>query len=138
MGGQVLPQGTQSQLGITVKNHLSRDMKSVMELIMRGKECEVWPAITSQPEDQNWNINVVGCPDFNFQTTSALCQEIFPMIGDGKRSLMRNPFLSTNSKPWSKVGIIPGIRERTALADSTPGQSLGKSLPSTWGMAKLS
>ena len=41
-------------------------MKSVMELVMRRKECEVWPAITSWPEDQNWNINVVGCPDFNF------------------------------------------------------------------------
>lgn len=60
-------------------------MKSVMELVMRGKECEVWANMTSWSQDQNWHIGVVRCPDFNFHITSVHCWVIFPMIRNGKR-----------------------------------------------------
>lgn len=35
-------------------------MKSVVELVMKGKEYEVWANIASWPQDQNWNLGVVG------------------------------------------------------------------------------
>lgn len=60
-------------------------MKSVMELVKRRKECEMWANISSWSQDQKWNIGVVRYPAFNFQITSVHCLKIFPMIRDGKR-----------------------------------------------------
>ena len=59
---------------------------------MRGKECEGWANVTSWSQDQNWNIGIVRCPDFNFKISSVHCQGLFSMIRDGKRGQIEGTF----------------------------------------------